>query len=342
MVDRMRRTSSVWLLALAVLVGATLVTPLAHADAASEAFNDGKRLMGKGQFKEACAAFKRAEDAAGRNVKTRYWVGRCSEEQGKKAAAYLAYKDAKRMAEKAGDTDRLDIIDRRITELGQILPFLVITVPDKVKVAGLKIQRDDEDVPEAEWGKPQPVDIGKHLIKVSAPGHQEMTLHVTASEPGSEAQLVIPALTKATGTPSPSPRPTPAPTPTPKEPGEDEGPEMTRKSPGLFWTGVGLVAAGGVAAIAGGVLVIQGEADDEPLAGGRDRTPAGVALLITGGVFLGVGIPFMVVFGAKVPAAATTDGDDEKKDEDKKVEKGALLTVVPVITPGGFALHGTF
>lgn len=328
MADLMKRIGAVWL---PVFLLAFLHTATVHADEAADSFNDGKRLMGKGQHAEACAAFKRSEDAAGPNVKTRYWLGRCNEEQGKKAAAYLAYKDAKRMSEKAGDTKRTEVIETRIDELGKILPFLVLTVPEKIRVPGLSIKRDGEDVPKSEWGTPVPVDAGKHKITVSAPGMQEITLNVTASEPGSKAQIVIPELAKAdSAAPAPTATPSSSAPPRPGAPPANEEPEMSRKSPGLFWTGVGLVSAGGLAVIVGGVLLIQGEVEDG-LGGVTDRRPAGLGLMITGGVFLAVGIPFMVVFGKKVPA----EGDAVKKEE-------ALLTVQPVITPGGMWLNGTF
>lgn len=326
MVDLMKRIGAACLLS-----AVFLFAPLAHADDAADSFNDGKRLMGKGQHAEACAAFKRSEDAAGPNVKTRYWLGRCNEEQGKKAAAYLAYKDAKRMSEKAGDTKRTEVIETRIRELGKILPFLVLTVPPKIRVPGLAIQRDGEDVAESEWGTPVPVDPGKHQITVSAPGMQEITLHVTATDPGSKAQIVIPELAKSASA-EPAPDAAPAVAPRPDTPPADEEPEMSRKSPGLFWTGVGLVSAGGLAVIIGGVLIIQGEVADD-FGGVTDRGPAGLGLLITGGVFLAVGIPFMVVFGKKAPAEG---GDAAAKKEE------ALLTVQPVITPGGMWLNGTF
>jgi hypothetical protein len=328
-----------------------LLCSAAAADRASDAFNEGKRLMGKGKHAQACAQFRKAEEAAGPNVKTRYWMGRCNEEQGKKANAFLAYKDAKRMAVKAGDTKRAKVIDTRISELGQILPFLVLTIPEDMQaVEGLALARDGENVPRSQWGAPFPVDIGKHEITVSAPGYEPVTLKVTASEPGSKAQLVIPTLTKASSggaPPNPQPGTDPkAPVPLP-DPGVDEGQEMERKNAGLFWTGVGLVSAGGLAIVGGLALVAIEVADDSPDFGDNcdptvedcsfieeeqstDRIPGAVALLITGGVFLGVGIPFMAVFGKKVPAEKDEEGEKE------------AFTIEPVITPGGFKVRGTF
>ncbi len=335
---------------------------LAFADTASEAFNDGKRLMGKAKYAEACEQFAKAESTAGPNVKTRYWTGRCSEEQGLKSFAFLAYKDAKRMAVRAGDTKRAAVIDQRISELGKVLPFLVITVPPELaRLVGLTVHRDGVEVPKKAWGEPVPVDVGKHRIRVSAPGYDEITLNVTASEPGSKAQLIVPKLSKtAVSAPAPGPKseaPGEGPVPLPDPGGSDEGPQTKRKSPGLFWTGVGLVAAGGIFVIAGAAVLganAENEADNgihglrdngvacdaEPNIDGcnddhsaslvKNRTPQGVGLLIAGGVFLGVGIPFMVVFGERVPAESEGDADKQS------------FTLQPVVTPGGLSLRGTF
>lgn len=325
----------------------------AFADEASIAFNEGKRLFGKGKFAASCAQFAKAEAAAGQNVKTRYWTGRCSEEQDKKAAAFLAYRDAKRMAVKAGDTKRAKVIDQRIAELGQILPFLVLTVPPAMQgVDGLTVTRNGEDVPQTLWDQPLPVDMGKHEIVVSAPGYKAVTLKVTASEPGSKAQLVVPTLQKVdAGSPAPNPDGT-APPPPPPPAGGDQGPvEMERKNGALFGTGIGLVSAGGLAVLVGAVALVVGSleetaddfasgpsCDDEPdnifceEDGADEGSPAtrlGAGLLITGVVFLGVGIPFIVVFGKKVPA-----------EPEPGEEQG--FTIEPVITPGGFKLRGTF
>ncbi len=323
----MSRISSLLFLLLVLLAPAT-----AMADAASNALNEGKRLMGKGQHAQACAQFAKAEAIAGQNVKTRYWTGRCNEEQGNKAAAYLAYRDAKRMAIKAGDTKRTDVINTRIAELGQVLPFLQVTVPESMQgIDGLTIQRNGQDFPRERWGQPMPIETGKHKITVSAPGYQTISLNVTATGPGSTAQLVIPALQPAQGGAAPPP-PGPGPTPMPL-PGGPVGdqPEMERKNAGLFWTGVGLVSAGGLAVLVGGAALLVSAAEEsasfDDFEDSNDTGAAGVGLLVTGGVFLAVGIPFMVVFGKKVPAEKPTAG---------------TVTISPMLSPTGLGLQGTF
>ena len=48
---------------------------------------------------------------------------------------------------------------------------------------------------------------------------------------------------------------------------------------------------------------------------------------MTGGVFLSVGIPFMVVFGKKVPAEKPAAGS---------------VTISPMLSPSGLGVQGTF
>jgi hypothetical protein len=97
---------------------------------------------------------------------------------------------------------------------------------------------------------------------------------------------------------------------------------MERKSPALFWTGVGLVTGGSLAVVLGAVGI--GLAARNGF--GDGGAGPGIGSLVLGGVLLGVGIPFMAVFGARVPAEP----------------EPAAFTVVPILTPGGAGLVGAF
>jgi hypothetical protein len=321
----------------AALVGllfalALLLAPApARADAARDAFNEGKMLFGKSDFAGACKAFEKSEKLGGENVNSRFWLGRCNEMNKRPAAAYRYFEDALQLAEKAGDNDRVDAIKDRLRELEGKVGFLVVTVPPKVRVDGLEIRCDGETVHSDDWGMPRAVEIGEHKILVVAPAKKSITLTVTTTDPGAKAQIVIPELPAGDGTapaptPGPSPDPAPGPRPGPQPPAPlpgDPGAEMERRNPALFWTGVGLVISSGVAAIAGVAVLIQGGVGED----GVDHFPAVVASFVGTAVFLGVGIPFMAVFGKRVPA---------------EPEEKASIHIEPVLTPGGLGLIGTF
>jgi hypothetical protein len=87
-----------------------------------------------------------------------------------------------------------------------------------------------------------------------------------------------------------------APPPVPTE--EDASSEQRRRNPALFWTGMGLTIAGGAAIIVGAALVGESQVTT------GETSYEGVGLLIASGALLGVGFPFMVVYGRKQSAEA--------------------------------------
>jgi hypothetical protein len=310
-------------LAFAACVAATALAGNTAAQSAQDQFNEGMKLMAKGDFDGACAAFEKSEDPEP-TIATRYQLGKCNEERGHYGTAYLRYGDAARLADEKGDKKRAQVARQRANEVEPKAPRMVIVVPADRQVDGLTIKRGGKKVPKADWSKATVVDNGFHDIEISAPGVKTVTMRVEAKG-GTVAKVAVPKLDK-TGSagdggsagaggssgaggsnnvapPGPSPTSSGAvPIGEPPPPPVDEGPQTKRKSSGLFWTGTGLVIAGGLAGLGGTYLVAtndNGEGEGGPPVGG-------ISLLIGSVVFLGVGIPFMVVFGEKVPAEAET------------------------------------
>jgi len=313
-----------------IMLSLSLLAGAVAADAGADAFNEGKMLMGKTKYDEACDAFERAEKAGYEKIKTRYWLGRCNEERKQYANAYRAFHDTAQLAEEAGDSKRAAAAHKRAKELEQKFPMIILTVPPSVRVEGLTIKRDGEVVPAEMWGKPLAVEPGKHTIEITAPGMKPLTLKITADKPGQKAALAMPALTPGDPAGDAGARPVDD----GAKPGDggvpvggdggtnggDEGPETKKRSAGLFWTGMGLTILGGLAAL-GTIGYIAGEVDPDPQVGVM-VTGFGIAT-----VGLGVGLPFMFVFGVQVPV--------------EPEEKEALI-VEPLIGPTGAGLRLRF
>jgi hypothetical protein len=308
----------------ALLAAIVLVAAPAAADPAADAFNEGMKLMAQGSYEPACAAFERSEGAGGQTIATRYQLGRCNEERGHFASALIAFRDAARLADEKGDKKRADVARERIAELEGKVAKLAIVVPPDARVAGLEIKRDGELVPPELWNAAVPVDPGVHEVDVTVPGAEPVKLRAATDEPGATKTVEIPVIQSGVKPPA-----------TPEN--VDEEPPTRRRSSALFWTGVGLTIAGGLAVI-GGAVTLGLCQNDPTVCDGEDTPPGSIIALVAGGVFLGVGIPFMVVFGSKVPVEADEPNGDEPSGEEPRNEGRVDLLLGP--TAG--ALRVTF
>jgi hypothetical protein len=193
----------------------------------------------------------------------------------------------------------------------------------------MSIKLGDNEVPVQNWGHPIAVEPGSYPVVIAAPGMQTITLEVTAPGPGQRSQLVVPALS-ASGPPAVAgPQPLAPPPPT-----TPDQPEMRRRNPALFWTGMGMIIGGGVAGIAG-LLAYAAGSVDASLSGDDDGEvpPAAIGLWIGAAALIGVGIPFMAVFGRKVPVEG---------EETPETPAAEALRLDLVVGPTGGALRLEF
>lgn len=325
------------ILALALLFLAVLAAPAARADEARNQFNEGMRLLAKGDYQGSCTAFEKSEAAGKPTMATRYQLGRCNEGREKYGKAYVAYQSAAALADKGGDPERATIARQRAQEVASKAPKIALVVPADRDVDGMRIRLDGEPVGREDWGRALPVAEGAHRVVVEAPKRTSATIQLNAPEGGEVAKIEIPKLAPAGTSPEPAPSATPSPAPGAAPQGPNSyydrtaappmgGPEMKRKNNGLFWTGVALVIAGGVTGIIGAIRVGIDAGSDVP------PGPDGIGMVVVGGVFLSVGIPFMAVFGRKVPA----------EPEQPEAKEKAGPTVEPLIAPTGGGLRVRF
>lgn len=315
----------------ALLIAAlSLPTATASADDFQSAWNAGMRALGQAKYDEACDHFSRAETIGGTSIKTRYQLGRCNEERQSYVAAHGYFLDAARLAELEGNAQQADVARKRIEDIETKVPIVILEVPASTRVAGMTVKLGDDEIPPQNWGHPIAVEPGTYPVVVTAPNMQTLNLEVAAPRAGQRSQLVIPALSPAGPPPVAGPQPVIVAPPAPAAP---DAPEMKRKNPALFFTGMGMIIGGGVAGIAG--LVAYGASSIEAdLSGGSDDVPpAAIGLWIGGAALIGVGIPFMVVFGRKVPV----DGE-----EPAAAPASEAMRLETVIGPTGGSLRLTF
>jgi hypothetical protein len=170
-------------------------TPSANRAAAEALFQQGRKLMADGSYDEACAKLD-ASQKLDPGIGTLLFLGECYEKAGKLASSWRSFQEAADMAKNYGEPDREKIARVRAAALMPRVPRLVFQ--PEVPVEGLEIRYNASRVPEADWGKPLPVDPGSYDVVATAPGYEPwretVKVPTTLSEPWTVRIPVLDAL----------------------------------------------------------------------------------------------------------------------------------------------------
>lgn len=173
-------------------------------------FDEGTKLMEQGRYKEACpklAESQRLDPGGG----TLLNLGYCYEKEGKLASAWITYNASLSQAIKDGRKDREDTSKARVVALEPVLAKMVITVPDDVaKLPGLEVAIDGARIGAAAWGVPSPIDVGNHVMTVSAKEKKPWQQAVTVSRDGQNVTVTVPSLEDAPAERHPDANPKPS------------------------------------------------------------------------------------------------------------------------------------
>ena len=197
----------------------TFLTPIAVSAqtrdpaGAEKLYEDGTRLLAADDWPGACAKFEasfKLDPAPG----TQLNLASCAERDGKLALAWLRLKEARSLnADTKSASQRKQIeefISASIERLSPKIPYLTINVPGAPDAVVL---RNNQNVV---TGVELPIDPGKHIIVVTAPGYVEQSreLEITV---GQKQTLEI-VLERTSGGAQVDPKESPQPTLPPKEP----------------------------------------------------------------------------------------------------------------------------
>ena len=225
-------------------------------------FRQGKDLMAKGKYAEACAAFDASQKLEG-STSTVLNEAACREKNGQLATAWGLFLDAERQTRGATDPAGKQMHDIAVDRAGKLEPrlsTLAIDIPDDVKIGGLEILRDSDVVDPGAWNKTLPVDGGTYRITARAPGNAEWTTTVSVN-PERDAKVVdIPKLKAADlGKPVPAPAPAPLPDaqPAPVKLGPTTTDAVVTESAPSRATWVPYAVGGGAVALLGGALAFE-------------------------------------------------------------------------------------
>lgn len=190
----MKTATSYIRLTVALAVAAVVLVPRSVRAQSAEAealFQEGKRLMDKGQTAQACDKFEaseRIEPASGTELN----LASCRQKNGQLASAWAAYIKTATTAKHNGNARRAAEARKKAAELEPQLIHLTITVAHDVRVDGLVIKRNNTAVDEATWNQRLPVDPDEYTISAEAPGYKPWSTTVVVKTKDQEVE--VPAL----------------------------------------------------------------------------------------------------------------------------------------------------
>ncbi len=190
---------------------------------------DADDLMAQGKTNEACDKYYDSQvlDPRGSTVLS---LALCREKQGRIGSAYVLFDEAERVANEEKRSDRVNTAKSHKNALYLKLARLTVNVAPDVVVPGMEIRvgvasdpRGLNVIPQSEWNKPVPVDVGDVKVVVTAPGKATWEQAISVKS-GSKGAISVPALQAGSGPPPTLQPPLPTPGPGPTGPGPAPGP----------------------------------------------------------------------------------------------------------------------
>jgi hypothetical protein len=300
------RTSALSLAIAALLVALPAAGQGVGTDPAAAAalFREGRDAVKRGDYVTAYAKLDesyRLDPAVG----TLLNLADCSEHIGKVATAWQLFRQA---AERLGpDDNRLPAAKVRIASLAPRVPRLTIVLAPSAP-PGTTVTRDAIALGAGSMGTELPIDPGKHVLVVTAPGRLPNRFEVQVGEGKSESVTVEPGAPAPDLPPDRGPKGAPG---TVGPPGPAAGGGVgTLRAAGFVVGGVGVVGLG--VAIATG-LILPGKksivdehcgADKlcdaegyEAAQSGQTLSTVNTTMWVIGGIATGVGVALVIAGG---------------------------------------------
>jgi hypothetical protein len=164
-------------------------TDVALADAL---FADGRALMDRGKFAEACPKLAESHrlDPGGGVVLA---LALCREAEGKTASAWVAFEEALIFAKRDKRDDRKATIEQHLAQLRDVLSRFSVSLGDAARSQGAVVTLDGRALSDASLGVAFMVDPGEHQILATAPGKAAFRVSITIGR-GEQKNVVVPAL----------------------------------------------------------------------------------------------------------------------------------------------------
>ena len=181
-------------LASAAFASAVLLSGAARAETseADTLFAQGRDLLEKGHYGEACAKLKKSEELSPA-VGTLLNLGYCWEQLGRFRSAMESYAEAEVLAGKTGDAKRSAFAKERLAAVQpKVMKLVVLVAPPAPE--GLEVKRNGVVVPKSDWGQSIAVDPDEIAIEASAPGREPWKTVVMGRSEGATLTVFVPPL----------------------------------------------------------------------------------------------------------------------------------------------------
>jgi hypothetical protein len=160
--------------------------------AAAEAlFDEGKELLQRGKFEQACERFEQSQ-AIEVGIGTSLYLGDCYEKSGRLASAWAAFRKAASQAQATNQQERATIAQHRAAQIEPNLSKITLVIAPQPR--GIQIRMDDMTIAPSLSNVPLPVDPGEHQIVARAPGFQSWSTRVLIAQTSKQLTIEVPAL----------------------------------------------------------------------------------------------------------------------------------------------------
>jgi hypothetical protein len=294
-----------------------MAQPASSQPQADALFAEGRELLEKGKFPEACSKLARSEELSPA-VGTLLNLAYCYEQVGKLRSAMDAYAEAETLAVAAGEAKRATFARERFTAVESRVAKLVVRVVPP-EAPGLEIKRNGTTLAKTDFDHPIPVDPQDYVVTATAPGHRPWKGAIIVRGEGAVVTLIVPPLERAATTATVAPQ---------------ASPFTTRR---LAAVGLGAVGALAIGAGVGVGLSAKSRYDDGSShcdATGCDETGVGIQ---HGAAVQGNVATALIGFGLLSAAAGVylwVVGAPEEKPPARAVQVG--------VSPFGAAVGGRF
>lgn len=313
---------------LLVLVPVVLASPraaFAQATSAPQAevlFAEGRELLEKGKFPEACAKLARSQELSPA-VGTLLNLGYCDEQIGKLRSALDAYAAAETAASAAGDVKRAAFAKERYAAVEPRAPKLVVRLVAP-EAPGLTLKRNGAPIARADIDRPVPVDPQDYGIEASAPGFVTWKGAIIVTGERAVVTIMVPPLARAPEAVAPA-----------EPPSSSTMTLTTRRIAALGLGGLSALALGGGVAMGLAAKSRYDDASSHCDASGCDDT--GVAIQ-SGAASQGNVATALVVLGLLSGGAGVYLWITGAPERQQKAARSVRLAV----SPYGAALGGAF
>jgi hypothetical protein len=315
-------------LVLAFVLASLGLESRAYADdkaelAAESAFSDGTRLMKADRCDEAVVKFResqRLDPASG----TALNIGYCEAKLGRVASAWIAYRQAQRLAQSQGKPQHETLAREEAAKLEPEVPHLVVAI-GREEPSGVSVRLDGAPLEREVWSTPIPVDPGAHRVERLVAGGEPWEKTVTLAR-AERATVEVPKSPAVVAAPAPAVAPPPSQKPPAPPPDAPPSSGSSQRTWGYIVGGAGVAAV-----VTGGALLVSarvqydGAEDDCPSYCNEEGFKARDSARTRAFIGMGVGAAGIVLSGIGV-ALVLTAGDGPTSSDRSAVVVGSPLT----------------